>query len=133
MIAPPSKYAPMAAIIMLLSMLWAAPVLADEPTVVEETEAAGSLSQLLKDILGDPNRNFNRYYGPDDCSTEQLYIGSKDLLGKYAQAPAEHRGALRAYIESGKEQCNCARAIVGKNFDILVDAVGSDMSRVPCP
>jgi hypothetical protein len=25
------------------------------------------------------------------------------------------------------------RAIIGKNFDILVDAVGSDLSQVPCP
>jgi hypothetical protein len=133
MITPPSKYVPLKATIMLLSLLGAFPVLADEPTVVEQKETADTLSALLKDILGDTNRNFARYYGPDDCSTDQFYLSSAELLGKYAQAPAEHQAALRHYIESGKEQCNCVRAIVGKYFDILVDAVGTEMSQVPCP
>jgi hypothetical protein len=118
---------------LLLSIPGAAAVLADEPTVVQETETADTMAVLLKDILGDPKRNFDRYYGPDDCATEPLYVKSADRLGSYADAPEEQQQALRSYIESGREQCNCTRAIVGKDFDILVRSVGSDMSQIPCP
>jgi hypothetical protein len=128
-----SKPASLAAAIMLLSSLGSAPVLADEPTVVEQPEAGSNLSTLLKNILGDPERNFSRYQGPDDCATERLYLDTRDLLGNYAAAPEQHQKALRDYILANKPQCNCTRAIIGKDFDILVDAVGSDLSQVPCP
>jgi hypothetical protein len=133
MIPPLSKHASLAAAIMLLSSLGSAPVPADEPTVLVQPEADSSMSVLLKNILGDTNRTFSRYQGPDDCSTEQLYLDTRDVLGSYADAPAEHQEALRNYLLAGKPQCNCTRAIIGKNFDILVDAVGSDLSQVPCP
>jgi len=128
-----SKPASLAAAIVLLSSLGSTPVPADEPTVVEQTEAGDNLSTLLKNILGDPERNFSRYQGLDDCSTERLYLDTRELMGKYADAPSKHQEALRAYILANKSQCNCTRAIIGKDFDILVDAVGSDLSRVPCP
>jgi hypothetical protein len=133
MIPPLSKHASLAAAIMLLSGPGSAPLLADEPTVVVQPEAGNSLSALLKNILGDTNRHFDRYQGPDDCSTEQLYVNTRDLMGNYADAPEQNQEALRNYILASKQQCNCTRAIIGKNFDILVDAVGSDLSQVPCP
>jgi hypothetical protein len=133
MTPPLSKYAYLTAAIMLLSVAGSAPLLADEPTVLVEPEAGNSLSALLNNILGDTDRHFDRYQGPDDCSTEQLYVNTRELLGNYADAPEQHQEALRNYMLASKQQCNCTRAIIGKNFDILVDAVGSDFSQVPCP
>jgi hypothetical protein len=133
MTSPLSKYAYLTAAIMLLSVAGSAPLLADEPTVLVEPEAGNSLSALLKNILGDTDRHFDRYQGPDDCSTEQLYVNTRELLGNYADAPEQYQEPLRNYMLASKQQCNCTRAIIGKNFDILVDAVGSDLSQVPCP
>ena len=133
MILPLTKHAPLGVAILLLSCFGSAPLQADEPTVVVQPEAGDSLSTLLENILGDTNRHFDRYQGPDDCSTEQLYADTRALLGNYAGAPEQNQEALRHYILANKQQCNCTRAIIGKNFDILVDAVGSDLSQVPCP
>jgi hypothetical protein len=133
MIPPLSRHAYLAAAILLLSLFGPVPLLADEPTVVVQPEAENSLSALLKNILGDTDRHFDRYQGPDDCSTEKLYVDTRELMGRFADAPEQNQDALRNYILANKQQCNCARAIIGKNFDILVDAVGSDLSQVPCP
>jgi len=128
-----TKHAPLAAALLLLSCLGPTPLLADEPTVLVQPEAGNSLTTLLKNILGDTNRHYDRYQGPDDCSTEQLYVDTRELLAKYSDAPEQNQEALRNYLLANKSQCNCTRAIIGKNFDILVDAVGSDLSQVPCP
>ena len=133
MTPPLSKHACLTAAIVLLSVAGSAPLLADEPTVLVEQEAGNSLSALLKNILGDTDRHFDRYQGPDDCSTEQLYVNTREVMGNYADAPEQYQEALRNYMLASKPQCNCTRAIIGKNFDILVDAVGSDLSQVPCP
>jgi hypothetical protein len=133
MIPSISKQASLTLLAMLLTSLGSAPIPADEPTVLVQPEAADSLSVLLKNILGDTNRTFARYQGPDDCPTEQLYQNTRMILGNFADAPEQYQEALRNYILAGKQQCNCTRAIIGKNFDILVDAVGSDLSQVPCP
>jgi hypothetical protein len=133
MTLPLSKHAYLTAAIMLLSVAGSAPLLADEPTVLVEQEAGNSLSALLKNILGDTDRHYDRYQGPDDCNTEQLYVNTREVLGNYADAPEQYQEALRNYMLASKQQCNCTRAIIGKNFDILVDAVGSDFSQVPCP
>jgi len=128
-----SKHASLTAAILLMFGFETAPLLADEPTVLVQPEAENSLSALLKNILGDTDRHFDRYQGPDDCSTEKLYVNTREVLGNYADAPEQYQEALRDYILASKQQCNCTRAIIGKNFDILVDAVGSDLSQVPCP
>ncbi|MGB7933297.1 MAG: hypothetical protein WCH04_13915 [Gammaproteobacteria bacterium] len=133
MTPPLSKHASLAAAILLLSGFGSTSLRADEPTVVVQPEAGDSLSALLKNILGDTNRHFDRYQGPDDCSTEQLYADTRALLGNYADAPGQYQEAVRKYMLASKPQCNCTRAIIGKNFDILVDAVGTDLSQVPCP
>ena len=122
-----------AAAILLVSCLGSATLLADEPTVLVQPQAGNNLSVLLKNILGDTSRTFSRYQGADDCSTESLYVNTRELLGNYADAPEQYQEAVRNHILAGKSQCNCTRAIIGKNFDILVDAVGSDLSQVPCP
>jgi hypothetical protein len=133
MIPTLSKSAAFLAALMLLSGIGSTPVQADEPTVVEQTEAGDTLSTLLKNILGDTQMNFSSYQGPDDCGNERLYLDTRELLGMYADAPSKHKEAVRNYLLAGKSQCNCTRAIIGKNFDTLVDAVGSDLSQVPCP
>ena len=128
-----SKHASLTAAILLMFGFETAPLLADEPTVLVQPEAENSLSALLKNILGDTDRHFDRYQGPDDCSTEKLYVNTREVLGNYADAPEQYQEALRDYILASKQQCNCTRAIIGKNFDILVDAAGSDLSQIPCP
>jgi hypothetical protein len=119
--------------LLLLSGPGMTPAFADVPTVVVQQEAESSLSMLLKNILADTNYNFERFRGVDDCDTEQVYSASRNLLGRYADAPSQNQEALRDYILANKSQCNCVRAMVGKNFDILVNTVRSDMSQVPCP
>jgi len=133
MITSLSRHISLVAVIMLLSVYGSTTLLADDATVLVQPEAGDSLSGLLKNILGDTDRQFDRYQGPDDCSTEELYLSTRQVLGNYADAPEQNQEALRNYILAGKQQCNCTRAIIGKNFDILVDAAGSDLSQVPCP
>ena len=133
MIPPLSRHASLAAALLLMSLPGSAPLLADEPTVLVQPEAENSLSALLKNILGDTDRHFDRYQGPDDCSSEELYVSTRQMLGNFADAPEQYQEALRNYILASKLQCNCTRAIIGKNFDILIDAVGSDLSQLPCP
>jgi len=133
MIPPLSRHTSLVTVILLLSVSGSAPLLADEATVLVQPEAGDSLSGLLKNILGDTDRHFDRYQGPDDCSTEELYLSTRQVLGNYADAPEQYQEALRNYILASKQQCNCTRAIIGKNFDILVDAAGSDLSQIPCP
>lgn len=133
MILTRSSHISLIAAIVLFSMLPAVSALADEPTVLVQPEAESSLSELIKNILADTNYNFERFRGLDDCGDKQTYIASRDLLGRYADAPEQHEETLRNYILNNKAQCNCVRAIIGKNFDILVDTVRSDMSQVPCP
>jgi hypothetical protein len=128
-----SRHASLTATIALLSGLLAISALADEPTVLVQPEAESSLSMLIKNILEDTNYNFERFRGLDDCGDKQIYTASRDLLGRYADAPEQNEEALRNYILNNKAQCNCVRAIIGKNFDILVDTVRSDLSQVPCP
>ena len=70
--------------------------------------------------------------GSDDCNSEALYHGTKEQLGKYVASPMDNQEALRDYILSGKEQCNCTLPIIGKNFNILLKDLGSDISQVPC-
>ena len=133
MIPTRSRHVSLAATIVLCSCLGTFTAAADVPTVLVQQEAENSLSMLLKNILADTDYNFERFRGVDDCNTEQVYHDSRDLLGKYADAPQQYEEALRNYILADKTQCNCVRAIIGKNFDILVNTVRSDLSQVPCP
>jgi hypothetical protein len=61
-----------------------------------------------------------------------VYLGTRKVLEEYVATPPEKEAELRDYLLSGKEQCNCTRAIVGKEINILVKELGLDMSELPC-
>jgi hypothetical protein len=87
---------------------------------------------LIGRIVSDPDRTYEDVRGPDDCSSESLYLTTKDMLAGYSINPTENSAALKAYILSGEAQCNCTAAIVGKDLDALLENVGSDISKTPC-
>ncbi len=88
--------------------------------------------RIIERIVSDPDRNYESVRGPYDCSSESLYNAAMEVLAGYADNPTENSPALRKYILSGEAQCNCTGAIVGKNFDNLLEQLGSDISEVPC-
>jgi hypothetical protein len=132
MIIHPTKRVYLLTILMLLTGIGSFPVLAEEPAAVVKEESNPVMNELIGRILKDPSRDYSSVSGPDDCNSEPLYHGTKEQLGKYVASPMENQEALRDYILSGKEQCNCTLAIIGKNFNILLKDLGSDISQVPC-
>ena len=127
-----SKYHSLTAILLLLSILGTASVLAGDQTP-DELEAMQNIAPLIGRIVNDPDRNYSNYRGPDNCKTEVDYEETKALLGKFADKPAVHRDALKSYIFESTDQCSCTQAIVGKDFDILMFSLGSSISEVKCP
>ena len=132
MITPATKHVYPGAILVFLAGISSFPVLAVEPTFVAEETSNPVTNGLIRRILEDPRRDYSSASGPDDCNNEALYIRTKELLGKYVANPMENREVLSDYILSSKEQCNCTGAIIGKDFDILLKDLGSDISQVPC-
>lgn len=122
----------MAAVLMLVTGLTAFPVLAEEAVNLEMIPSKPGVTELVGRILQDPHRDYSRVHGPDDCNSETLYTDTKELLGNYVADPTGQTASLRDYIISGKEQCNCTRAIVGKYFDTLVEEAALTMSELPC-
>jgi hypothetical protein len=118
-------------VLLLISAIWTSPAPAADPTDVIQT-GAPVIPKLIGRILEDPYRDYDSVKGPDDCSSESLYNDSREMLGKYAADPAANGEALREYIISGEAQCNCTAAIVRKEFDILLDHLEADISKVPC-
>lgn len=118
-------------VLFLISGLGSSPAPAADPPNVIQT-GAPVIPKLIERILEDPNRDYDSVKGPDDCSSESLYNESKEMLGKYAADPAANKEALREYIISSEAQCNCTAAIVRKEFDILLDHLEADISKVPC-
>jgi len=108
------------------------PVLAEEAAFGEVIPSKPGVPELLGRILADPHRDYQSVQGPDDCDSEEMYHGTKAVLGKYVASPVENRSALKDYIFSGKAACNCTRAIVGKDIDILMKDLGMSMSELPC-
>jgi hypothetical protein len=106
--------------------------LAEEAVMDEVIPVKPGMTELLGRILADPHRDYERVHGPDDCNSEEIYHGTKEVLGKYVASPAENRSVLTDYIFSGDAACNCTRAIVGKDIDILMKDLGKDMSELPC-
>jgi hypothetical protein len=90
------------------------------------------MNELLGRILADPHRDYQSVHGPDDCDSEETYHGTREVLGEYVDNPAGNKAALKDYIFSGQAACNCTRAIVGKDIDILMKDLGKDMSELPC-
>ena len=119
------------AILLLLSVLGSSAAMAADPPNVIQT-GAPVIPELIGRILEDPYRDYDSVKGPDDCNSETLYNDSKDMLGKYVADPETNADALREYIISSEERCNCTAAIVRKDFDILLDHLEADISKVPC-
>ena len=122
----------LAAVLMFLTCLAPLPALAEETAFGEVITSKPGTTELLGRILADPHRGYERVMGPDDCNSEEVYQGTRGVLEEYVANPAEKQSALKDYIFSGQEACNCTRAIVGKEIDILVKEVGMDMSELPC-
>jgi len=114
--------------LVLLMFSGLSPVVAAE--YVEPVLDSGQpvIVELVRMILGDPARNFSTLQSPSDCGTETMYLGTRDVLEKYVANPAEQGDALSSYILSGKDQCHCAEAIIGKDFDILLHDLGPETS-----
>lgn len=120
--------------LLLMSLICFAPLPspAEEAAIVEVIPGKPGITALLGRILEDPHRDYQSAQGPDDCNSEAVYNDTREVLGKYVANPAENRPALKDYIFSGKAACNCTRAIVGKDIDILMKELGMDMSELPC-
>ena len=98
-----------------------------------ETMNQPGLPGLVQRTLADPLRSFSDVSGPDDCNSETVYLGTREVLKEYAANDMKHREALKNYNLSGRDQCNCSRAIIGKDFDLVVEDVGLTFPRLPCP
>ena len=116
----------------MLAGIGAFPARAAEPEAVIETTNEPGMTGLIGRILEDPHKSYANVRGPDDCNSEALYLGTKDILRKYVADPVENHDGLRDYLLSGKEQCSCTRAIIGKNIDILLEDLELDISQLPC-
>jgi len=132
MISHPRMHRCLATVLMCVTGFASIPALAEEADVEEMIASKPGITPLLGRILADPNRNYQRFRGPDDCNGEEVYLGTRKVLEEYVATPPEKEAELRDYLLSGKEQCNCTRAIVGKEINILVKDLGLDMSELPC-
>lgn len=135
---PETKHYYLPAVLLLICLTGPDPLPAAEPAEVPAgpteviTTGAPVIPELIGRIIADPKRDYISASGPDDCSSESLYTDTKDILGNFAADPEANAGVLRDYIVSGEEQCNCASAIVGKDFALLLTHLGMDISSVPC-
>lgn len=133
MISHPWMRICMTAVLVLLNGFTASRALSEEGLVVEPIPAEPGVTELIGRILEDPHRDYSRVHGPDDCSSEALYLSTRKQLEDYVANPTGQSAALRDYIISGEKPCNCTRAIVGKYLDVLVKDVGLSMSELSCP
>jgi hypothetical protein len=108
------------------------PSLAEAAPVVEVIPSKPGVPELIGRILEDPHRDYQRVHGPDDCNSEESYNDTIEVLGKYVARPEQNKSVLKDYIFSGEAACNCTRAVVGKNIDILMKDLGMDISELPC-
>jgi hypothetical protein len=130
---PPAKHGSVVAILVLLAGIGSFPVVAEEPEIViEQAGQTPGMIGIISRILDDPQRDYASVWGPDDCNSETLFLATKEQLRGYVVNPVENQEALRAYILSGKEPCNCTRALIGKDFDILIEDLETDFSHLPC-
>jgi hypothetical protein len=121
------------ALLQLLTGIASLPVLAAEDAIEQViVPVKPGVNALIRRILNDPGTTYDSVQGPDDCSSEALYQGTREVLGDYIAAPGEQQAQLRDFILSGRDPCNCAKALVGTNLDILVGDLGLTMSELPC-
>ena len=120
------------AVLMCLTGVASFTALAEEAAVEPVIASKPGVSELIGRILADPHRGYQRVRGPDDCNSEEVYLGTRKVLEDYVATPAEKQAEVRDYILSGQAPCNCTRAIVGKNIDLLMKELGMDISELPC-
>ena len=118
--------------LMCITCFTALSSLAEEAAIEKVIPVKPGVTGVIERILADPHRNFHSVHGPDDCNSEGVYQDTREALGKYVAGPEENKAALKDYIFSGEAACNCTRAIVGKDIDILVKDLGMEMSGLPC-
>jgi hypothetical protein len=121
-------------ILFLVYLISLAPLhsLAEEAAVQEVVPVKPGVTALIGRILADPHRDYHSVHGPDDCNSEATYQGTREVLGKYVADPVANKPVLKDYIFSGEAGCNCTRAIIGKDIDILMKDLGTDISELPC-
>jgi len=122
----------LAMVLMCLTGFASLPALAEEAGVEQVIAVEPGVTQLLGRILDDPHRDFERFRGPDDCRSEDLYRSTEKILREYVASPAEKKAEVRDYILSGEAACNCTRAILGKEINSLLYDVGMKMDELPC-
>jgi hypothetical protein len=102
---------------------------AAQPGTVDPDAENPLIVDLIGRILGAPETKFSNMDDPSDCRNETLFLGTRDMLGKYVADPTGNRAALQDYLLSGGDQCHCAEAIIGKDFDILLYELGPETAR----
>ena len=117
------------AVLVVLAGTGLSPALAQEPGMVTQDTERPVIVDLIQRTLGDPAVNYDSVADPSDCRSETLYLGTRDVLEKYVANPAENRTALQGYFLSGRDQCDCAEAIIGKDFDIVLHDLGPETAR----
>jgi hypothetical protein len=125
----PVKHVYPVALILCTALIASFPVLAEEPEAGVEQLNAPGMTGLIGRILEDPRRGYSSMDSSYGCNSEALYLATREVLGKYVDSPVENQRALSEYILSGKEQCICTEAIIGVDFDILLDNLGPETSR----
>lgn len=128
MISRPTLNAVLVAAFIALTGTGSPPVLSAEPDPGVEQPPEPAVTDLIRRILDDPDRDYSTVDSAYDCNTEALYLATRDVLGKYVSSPNEQQAYLSEYILSGKEQCHCTQAIVGKHFDTLLGILGPETS-----
>jgi hypothetical protein len=121
MTVSPIKRVYLLAILVVLAGAGSFPLLAAGPDVVIPETGKPVIPDLIRRILEDPHKGYSNVKGSFDCASEDLYLRSRDILGKYAEAPVENQEALSNYLLSSKEQC--------KNFEILLYDLGPETSK----
>jgi hypothetical protein len=125
----PIKRVYLLAVLMVLTGAGSFPLLAAGPEIVILETGKPVIPDLIRRILEDPHKGYSNVKGSFDCASEELYLRTREILGKYAAAPVENQEALSNYVLSSKEQCNCAQAIIGKNFENLLYDLGPETSK----
>lgn len=130
---------PVAIFVLLLAGVGSFPVLAEVPEGVILETGKPAVTDLIRRILEDPHKGYTAkrdtrsgytgVSGSYGCNSEALYTGTKELLWKYVESPGEYQSALSDYVLSGSEQCHCTQAIIGQDFDILLDNLGPETSK----
>lgn len=105
---------------------------ADESHAKNVVHESAGANKVIKSILDNHLFTYDDVRGPDDCKNKTVYQRTRDVLREYIAAPDEKMVLMRDYINSDRAQCNCTGAIVGTQFNNLVNNVGLKLTSIPC-